>query len=263
MIKPYWISKTYRKELFFDAFKNLPSRKGFSFLKDLYTKRISCGSHLLKFETIWEVFHHKEIRNILDIGAYDGTDSIYLSRIFNNSKIFSFEADINNYNRLVKNTAYRNNIHTINKAVSNYTGEIDFFASADLGEEKNNMDASGSILKPTKKNTEIWKNMTFKEPVKLPCVSISEWALKENINNIDFIWMDVQGAELLVLEGAGKLLTGIKGIIAEIWDDSTYYEGCVEFEKLTSFLKKNNFRLSHLWKPGAAGDALFLNNKFI
>jgi len=262
MLKPFWIEKEYKRELLKDALNLFPKRKSLSFFKDWCTNRINAGSHMLKYETIWELFYNKQISNILDIGAYDGTDSIILSRIFNKAKIYSFEADSNNYSKLVTNIKYRRNIIPINAAVSNNSGEIEFYASENVDERLSNMDASGSILFPTEENEKVWPNMKFKKPIKVKCISIKDWAEQQKGINIDFIWMDVQGAELLVLEGAEKHLLNVKGIIAEVWDDSIFYKDSVDFSQLNKYLTSKGFRLSHLWKPGGSGDALFLNNTF-
>ena len=61
-----------------------------------------------------------------------------------------------------------------------------------------------------------------------------------NIADYDTLIMDTQGSELLVLQGMGKLLDGIKWIRAEA-ADCDLYEGCCQIKDLDQFLTPLGF----------------------
>ena len=58
--------------------------------------------------------------------------------------------------------------------------------------------------------------------------------------------IDVQGAELLVLEGAGELLKGCSSIFIEVSSRNVYENG-VQWDAIKEFLNSHNF--IELWKP--------------
>jgi FkbM family methyltransferase len=74
----------------------------------------------------------------------------------------------------------------------------------------------------------------------------------------DMLVMDVQGAELLVLRGAEKVLSGVKCVITEV-NTKELYAGCAQIEELDAFLGERGFvrvctdMTRHGW-----GDALYL-----
>lgn len=80
-----------------------------------------------------------------------------------------------------------------------------------------------------------------------------------DINNIDFLNIDVQGAELLVLKGMGKLLDGIKWAYLEV-NKEPLYVGCALVEEIDEYLLTFGFcRVETLWCGNTGwGDALYI-----
>ena len=82
--------------------------------------------------------------------------------------------------------------------------------------------------------------------------------VKARDNRYDMLVMDVQGAELLVLRGAEKVLEDIKCVITEV-NTKELYAGCAQIEDLDAFLGERGFvrvctdMTRHGW-----GDALYL-----
>jgi FkbM family methyltransferase len=80
---------------------------------------------------------------------------------------------------------------------------------------------------------------------------------------LDFLVMDIQGAELRVLRGSPDLLKNIKMICTEI-NVEELYKGAGLFNDLTNFLDIHGFKCvssivnSHNW-----GDALYINKEYI
>ena len=77
-------------------------------------------------------------------------------------------------------------------------------------------------------------------------------------DRFDFLNMDVQGAELLVLKGATEVLPHIRAIYTEV-NEGELYEGCSRLPEMDAFLTANGFQrvrtemTKHRW-----GDALYL-----
>ena len=59
---------------------------------------------------------------------------------------------------------------------------------------------------------------------------------KNGIDTVDFIWMDVQGAEGEVLGGGKNILVNTRFVYTE-YDDRELYEGQIGLRKLLDLLK--------------------------
>jgi FkbM family methyltransferase len=80
----------------------------------------------------------------------------------------------------------------------------------------------------------------------------------EDLPLIDFLKMDIQGAELMALRGASDSLTFAKALYLEV-NEKELYKGCGQIEEIDTFLAPYKFKrvltkmTSHGW-----GDALYI-----
>lgn len=74
---------------------------------------------------------------------------------------------------------------------------------------------SGSALEPVPHIGQIYPGMSF-TPDKRPMRRLDSILAEHGIDQIDLLWMDVQGAELLVLAGLGELITRTAVIATEV-----------------------------------------------
>jgi FkbM family methyltransferase len=86
---------------------------------------------------------------------------------------------------------------------------------------------------------------------------------KLNILKYNFINIDIQGAELLALDGAGYLLNNIDYIYSEI-NEKELYEGCATISIFDLFLKQKGFvRVKSEMTHYGWGDALYIKETLI
>ena len=79
-----------------------------------------------------------------------------------------------------------------------------------------------------------------------------------NVNDYDFLNIDIQGAELLALKGFGDLLNNIKYIYTEI-NTNTLYKDCALVSEIDEYLFKYGFkRVETLMTEFEWGDALYI-----
>jgi hypothetical protein len=84
------------------------------------------------------------------------------------------------------------------------------------------------------------QNLVQKE-IKVQADTLDNWCKTNKITEIDILWMDAQGAELLVLQGARKILKNTKIIMTEV-GLQPYYEGHTLKPDIDQLLKASGFR---------------------
>jgi FkbM family methyltransferase len=205
---------------------------------------------------------------ILDIGGCEGEDSIRYSKLFPNSKIFVFEPLPSNQ-RLIKENLKRFNVKNVTlvpEALSDDRSLEKFYVSSGRPNEMStnlNWDfgnKSSSLLPPDKLGDLIpW--LKFNEIIEVPTNTINNFVQINNISNIDFIHMDVQGAELKVLKGAESFINNIKAIWLEVSDADLYKEQPKKND-IEIFMAEHNFILIKTLSDGVNGDQLYINKKY-
>jgi len=80
---------------------------------------------------------------------------------------------------------------------------------------------------------------------------------------LDFLVMDIQGAELQVLRGSPGILKDVKMICTEV-NVEELYAGAGLFHDLTAFLKEHNFTcISSCLTGNGWGDALYIKDLYV
>jgi FkbM family methyltransferase len=203
---------------------------------------------------------------IFDIGACEAEDSIRYSRFFPKSVIYSFEPLPQNVERAKKNLGNYSvqNVHLINKALSDKKGWSDFFVSsgqpADADEDWDFGNKSSSLLYPGKA-IEVTGFIKFNENIKVETTTLDSFCNENRIKKIDFIHMDVQGAEMMVLKGASNSLKFIKSIWLEVSTVHLYKEQALA-EDIDLFMQRNNFIMVKDCLYGISGDRLYVSKHF-
>ncbi len=167
---------------------------------------------------------------ILEIGAHKGEDSLKFLDTFENIRLICFEPDPENcgvHRREVKDSR----CSLVEMAIAGHDGSVVFHRSSGLGRR-----ASGSINKPT---GHLWVHpwCLFEEDIEVPCMTLDGWCQQNNIEHIDLIWADVNGAEAKMLTGAQKTLKHTRYLYTEFQvDGPEIYAGGVKRKQLKKLL---------------------------
>ena len=70
--------------------------------------------------------------------------------------------------------------------------------------------------------------------------TLDNWCRENEVHEIDIIWIDVQGAELLVFQGGGNILKNTRIIMTEV-GLKPYYEGHTLKSDIDAFLLTRGF----------------------
>jgi FkbM family methyltransferase len=202
------------------------------------------------------------IYSIWDIGSRDGNDSIEIVKNFPSAKVFAFEPNPQTYPMVKKNSDESEGvIQSFNVALSNIDGPITFFQIDTEKTESTWSDGNpgaSSIFQTSGKYPieQYVQNSILVESRRGD--SLIESGVCEVPN---LIWMDVQGAEQLVLEGFGAKLKEIDFIYIEL-SLNEIYTGQALAREVTKYLTKHFYWHSNLNIGKWQFDAIFVNKKY-
>jgi FkbM family methyltransferase len=190
---------------------------------------------------------------ILEAGVCDGADTEEFARCFPLGKIHGFEC-LPYYQEVAKKRLERYpNVTLYPFALSDQCGELDFHVSTRQGE----FFGSGSILTP-KLHKEVHPQIVFKDTIRVQGITIDDWAQRYHIGPVDFLWLDLQGAEIKALKGSTRTLGHVKGIFTEVSLIETY-EGVPLYDEVKAFLLSKGFTVKKEYLPYKdMGNVLFI-----
>lgn len=187
----------------------------------------------------------ENINTIFELGSRDLIDAINLYKKYN-SKIYSFECSPDCLKECYKTLSEmdcesKKNIELIEKAVCIENNIVDFYMF-DIN-KVNNIGASSLLINN-------FSNRYYHDPdankglcqikINVEGIRLDSFCNERKINNIDLLWMDLQGYELMALKSLGEYLKNVKYIYTECSINPTYING-VDFTELIDFLFKNGF----------------------
>ncbi len=202
--------------------------------------------------------------NIFDVGAFDGETALTYRALFPDAEIFSFEPFGESFSKLLQTVQSDKRIHAVNCAVSNIDGQCEFNANKYAG--------TNSLLKTDEQGDVTWGIglMDTLEKIRVQSTTLDKFVEQHNLDCIDILKMDVQGAEPLVLQGARKSIKSgkVKLVFSEIITMPTY----VNQKHLDEFLlqmRDLEFELFNFYNPSLTPDkrlrcldALFVHASF-
>lgn len=184
---------------------------------------------------------------VIEFGACDGYHSNLMIDVLNsvrpNFTYHIFEpvpelvAQINSrIGRFINNNP---NIKVFQEAIGNKTGDVTFYQSGGTKYENgviaDSYYGSSSVRKP-KLVLEAWKDMRFTETT---CKSstFDDYVVREGLSNriIDFVWADIQGAEVDLILGGQEAFKNVRYFYTE-YCESELYEGEINLNKILELM---------------------------
>jgi len=166
---------------------------------------------------------------VLDIGANIGYYTLIMARLVGDEgKVLAFEPDPDNFALLKKNVeanGYRN-VTVVQKAVTDRNGEIKLYRSQEnMGDHR------------------IYETTEDRPSVSIEAIRMDDY-LKNHDVKVDFIKMDIQGAEYSAIRGMTALFEQNRHlkIVTEFWPHALKSFG-VEPEQYLNLLQQHGFKL--------------------
>jgi len=163
---------------------------------------------------------------IIDCGSNIGLSIIYFKKLFPNSRIIGFEPDKNIFDACVYNLREfgLSDVQMINAGVWKNDGEVKFLKDNSLG---------GMIVEPGMDDSSF--------------STIAVVDIKKYLNEkVDFLKIDIEGAEIEVLLNTGDLLMNVENLFVEYHSFSNQPQ---KLSELLQFLSDQGFRyyIKHAW----------------
>jgi len=221
----------------------------------------------LPFEKELRKYFGKNERIIIfEIGVCEGEDTIKLRKLYPKSIIYGFEPlpkNVQIIKQHYKEYSLKNVVLT-EVALSDKDGTATFHVSSghpdELPKSKDwDYGNKSSSLLPPKETKNIHKWLKFEENINVKTQRLDSFCVENNISNINFIHMDVQGAELMVLNGAGNMLKNIDAIWMEVEAVELYSKQPLR-EDVELFMNENNFVCIKDTVDSVSGDQLYIRN---
>jgi len=174
------------------------------------------------------------LRGVIHVGAHDGQEvPHYLARGM--TPVTLIEA--NPAWAEVLSERYRGNddVSVVHCAVGEEDGEVEL----NINVSRSGSDEASSIL-PLKRLSEIVPTLQTRRSVRVPARTLASLARERDWSRCNFLNMDIQGAELMALRGAGPLLDQLEAILVET-NVIEMYAGCGTLDEFDAELGSVDF----------------------
>lgn len=180
------------------------------------------------------------IRTLLDVGANDGSYATELLENGFSGSILSFEPLPDVWESLRQRAAQANPRWKIAPriALSNRTGEAEFTVAGNK--------VSSSLLSMLDSHISAAPKSNPLETIKVPTMTLDDFLSKEKVASPVFLKIDVQGAEMLVIEGAKKALQDVVVGVQIEMSLVPLYGGQSLYWEVDAYLRDRGFRCCHI-----------------
>lgn len=191
-------------------------------------------------------------KGVLHIGANDGAECKWY---YDNGveRTLWIEALPKAFEELKKTLSGYPNTIALNYCISNKDYKtVSFNVASNKGESSSMLEfGSHAIHHP---------DVVFTDKIKLTTIRVDTLLNKKGIDirDYDFLNVDVQGVEGLVLESMGDMLRVFNHLYIEVNRGEDVYKGCSKFEDIVDYVGSFGFQLKEVkWTSANWGDAYF------
>ena len=186
---------------------------------------------------------------VVDVGCRWGFADAFIDDL-DKFRLFGFDPDKDECTRL--NLKYSSDrIKLVPLGLSDHDGRSDLYLTKEP--------ACSSLFEPDPYVTESYPALDCAKRVsqsEIELITLDAWAELNSIKYVDHLKIDTQGSELLVLEGAKKLLENIRTLEIEV-EFNPIYKGQPLFSDVDVFLRQRGFvlwKLTNLVHYGLEGE---------
>jgi FkbM family methyltransferase len=209
------------------------------------TRRVGVEVHKANPFTVpqWRVariLNRHGVQTFLDVGANDGDFAIELLENGFAGSILSFEPLPDAWEALRRRAAGANSNWRVapRVALSNRNGEAEFTKAGNK--------VSSSLLSMLDSHIAAAPQSRPVGKITVPTMKLDDYLFEEPVASPVFLKIDVQGAEMLVLEGATRTLQDVVVGVQVEMSLVPLYEGQSLYWEVDGFLRAKGFKCSHI-----------------
>lgn len=166
---------------------------------------------------------------LFDVGAYKGDWTKYVLSKFPEAKTWLFEP-----NSELAWGLLRRNLNVVGYMLGNKIGEVDFYRCTGKADEM-----SSAYNRKIFKDVDCVKEKHF-------CITVDQYIIAQDLSNIDFLKVDVEGAELDVLKGSQGMLRNKAINFIQVEYGGTYPDAGITFKQVLEFVNELNYNVYEL-----------------
>lgn len=200
-----------------------------------------------------ERYLNRELKAIIEAGAYDGRDTAKLAKFWKSAAVHAFEPIPDLYKKVVDSTSALTNVAVYQLAL---VGSDETEIVINTFDSDSESHGSSSILEPTL-HVQVAPKVVFNKKISVRATSLDKWAEDNHVLAADLIWLDLQGAELEVLQSSTNLLKTAQAIHIEV-SRKPLYEGAPTIAEIDAFLSGFGFKRKITRIPVISGNALYV-----
>mgnify|MGYP001562149279 FL=1 len=194
--------------------------------------------------------------NLIDVGASDGEFALSLARQYGLAHALLVEPQPARAEQL-RGIFAETDVLVAQTALSNQPGALPM--------DILHWDYSSSLLPVDRTNSAVAEriDLSVRQTITVPVTTLDDLCAATDFQQADLLKLDVQGTELMVLQGSERMLGNTRFVLSEV-SFHPYYIGGAHFEQIRSYLKERGFRLLGLTEGFrdargelVEGDALF------
>jgi FkbM family methyltransferase len=197
-----------------------------------------------------------DYRSVIDAGAHRGAFTDAFLRLHRPERVVLVEAIPDLAMKLQAKYEGDPRISVVSAALSDVTGEAQF--------EINKSEASSSLLPIDPRNSDWFRrDLSVANSISVLTLTLPELMKRQQLERVDLLKLDLQGAERLVLSGAMEFLDRVRVIYTEVFFERLY-AGAWLFGETNEFLAGRGFKLCGLSNivHAADGDLVQANATF-
>ncbi|MEO8085475.1 MAG: FkbM family methyltransferase [Bacteroidota bacterium] len=188
------------------------------------------NEHLLAAVHMIKRIENKIEGDVIDVGAFNGSTSIFFAKNFPGLKVTGFEPNPATFPQAKKNCENYPGISLKQVAVDQEEGELDFFVS------DNNLSSSLNRITDN-------EQFSMKQQIKVKVMTLD--GCLESVKLVLLIKLDTQGRELKIMTGGTQTLKKTKYILTEM-NNHNYYENGCQYYQVDAFLREHKFKLVNI-----------------
>jgi FkbM family methyltransferase len=195
--------------------------------------------HLLKFILTYQEIDFFSLEVVIDGGTNRGHFSEIVLRLNPTVRVYGFEPLATPEAGASDDSCY-SSLERLSRRFPNFRYSPVALSETESTETFNVtlFDECSSLLKPRETSAENSFDVVRSFAVK--CITLEAFLVENKLDKIDLLKLDLQGAELKALKGAGKMLSAVDFIFTELSFRRVYEQSAV-ISEVTEYLEEQNF----------------------